>query len=113
MIVMQFLARLPRLAGFALYFLWELVLANAQVALEVVTPRHRMRPGIISVRTRTRGDFEVTLLANLISLTPGTLTLEIADDNSVLFIHGINVSTPREFRSRVSRLENRLLKVLR
>ncbi len=113
MIVWRLVTKPFRLTRFAVYFLWELVVANAEVALEVVTPRHRMRPGVIRVPIRVRGDFVVTLFANLISLTPGTLTLEVADDKSALFIHGINVSTPEGFRNRVLRLEDRFLRALR
>lgn len=102
-----------RAFGFLPFFLWELVLANAQVALEVVSPRNRMRPGIIRVPLKAERDLEIMLIANLISLTPGTLTLEVTDDRSALFVHGLHISTPDRFRARIAKMEQRLLKVMR
>lgn len=98
------------LAGF---FLFELVVASVQVAKEAATPRHHMTPAIVRVPIRSRSDLEVTLLANLITLTPGTLTLEIAADHSALFVHGLYVSDRDEFRARLAKLEDKLLAVLR
>lgn len=94
-------------------FLVQLVAANALVTWEVLTPRHYMRPGIIRVPIRSRTDLEVTLLANLISLTPGTISLEVAEDRRALFVHGLHVLSPDHFRVRIRTMEDRLLRVLR
>lgn len=102
-----------RALWFIPFFLWELLLANLQVALEVVRPRHRMEPGIIRVPLRAESDLEITLFANLISLTPGTLTLGVTDDRSGLYVHGLHVRSPDHFRGRLARLEDRLLGVMR
>lgn len=104
---------LVRAIGFAAFFLWELALANAVVAWEVATPRHYMRPGIIRVPIRSRTDLEITMLANFISLTPGTLSLEVDEDRTALFIHALHMASPDHLRFRVRRLEDRLLRVLR
>lgn len=104
---------LVRTIRFIPFFFWELILANAEVALEVATPRHRMEPGIIKVPLQARSDLEITLFANLISLTPGTLTLGVADDRGALFVHGLHVKSPDRFRARLAELERRLLRVMR
>jgi multicomponent Na+:H+ antiporter subunit E len=105
--------RLAKAVPFSVLFLWELVLANTVVAWEVLTPRNYMRPGIVAVPIRARHDHEIAMLANLISLTPGTLTLEVAEDRSVLYVHSLHLLSPDHLRSRVSRLEDRLLWMLR
>lgn len=102
-----------RTLRFIPFFLWELLLANLQVALEVVRPRHRMDPGIIRVPLNARSDLEITFFANLISLTPGTLTVGVAKDRSALYVHGLHVKNPQHFRARLARLEDRLLRVMR
>ncbi len=111
--VLRILMRLPRLVWFGLWFLWELTAANALVAWEVLTPRHHMRPGIVAVPTNTRSELETMWLANLISLTPGTLTLDVSEDQSVLYIHGLHIVTPDHLRERVQRFEQKLLKAIR
>lgn len=108
---MKVITRIVRALWFPLWFLGELMLANAVVAWDVVTPRHRMRPGVIRTPVRSRTDFEVTLLANLISLTPGTLTLETGD--GVLYVHAMFVRSPDNVRRRVRLLEDHLLRILR
>lgn len=104
---------LVRSFRFIPFFLWELLLANLQVALEVVRPRPRIEPGIIRVPLRARSDLEITFFANLISLTPGTLTLGVTKDRSALYVHGLHVRSPDDFRGRLARLEDRFLKVTR
>ncbi|HVL90660.1 MAG TPA: Na+/H+ antiporter subunit E [Actinomycetota bacterium] len=113
MIVWRVFLRIIRVIRFVGFFLWELIAANAVVAWEVVTPSTFMRPGIIAVPVRCRTEMEVTLLANLISLTPGTLTLEVSEDRSTLYVHGLHVKSPEHLRERVGLLENHLLEVLR
>jgi multicomponent Na+:H+ antiporter subunit E len=70
-------------------FLRELIKANIRLAYDILTPTHYMRPAIIAIPLDARSDFEITLLANMITLTPGTLTLHVAADRSVLYIHSV------------------------
>lgn len=108
------LRRVQRVAGLFLFFVWELVLANLRVAWDVVTPGHRMRPGVIAVPLEARTDVEITLLANMVSLTPGTLSLDVSDDRSVLYVHAMYLhDRDRLVRSIRGGFERRLLEVLR
>lgn len=109
--------RVLRRAWYALfflgYYLQELAISNLYVAYEVITPTHYQRPGIVRFPLRAKTDLEITLLANAISFTPGTLTLEVADDRSALFVHILQTESPDHARERLGRLEDRLLKVFR
>ncbi len=78
---------------FASVFLWEVLLANLDVAYRVLHPRLPIRPGIVRFRTRLRSTAARTLLANSITLTPGTLTVELLDDGC-LYVHWLNVRAP-------------------
>ena len=75
-------------------FLIELMLANVVVARTILQPRLRIRPGIIAYNTELRTRTAVAWLANLITLTPGTLTLYLDDDHRTLYIHTLNVDDP-------------------
>ncbi|HVM35722.1 MAG TPA: Na+/H+ antiporter subunit E [Actinomycetota bacterium] len=98
---------------FVAYYLRELVVSVLYVSYEVVTPSHRQRPGIVRFPIRAATDLEITLLANAISFTPGTLTLEVAEDRTALFVHILITETPDHARERLGLLEKRLLAVLR
>jgi len=72
------------------YFLYYCIRANLDVAYRVIHPDLPIRPGIVKVRTRLKTDLAKTFLANSITLTPGTLTVDIRGQD--LYVHWINVS---------------------
>lgn len=77
-------------------FLIELIKANIDVLKLVLSPKLTLRPGIFALETELKSDWEVTLLSNLITLTPGTLVIDISDDNKTLYIHAIDISEVSE-----------------
>lgn len=81
--------RLVRLVIYVPVFFWEMVKANFDVAYRVVHPRMPIRPGIVAIKTDLKSDIGKLFLANSITLTPGTLTMDV--DGEYLFIHWINV----------------------
>ncbi len=105
---------LPKVIAFIFFFLYELFKANLQVAYDVITPKFYMKPGIIKVPLDAESDLEITLLANLISLTPGTLSLDVSNDKKVLYVHGMYVSDKEKFIRGIKQgFERRLLEILR
>jgi multicomponent Na+:H+ antiporter subunit E len=108
------LFRVWRAVELVAFFIWELLLANMRVAWDVVTPTHLMQPGVIAVPLDAREDLEILILANMVSLTPGTLSLDVSDDRTVLYIHAMYLHD----RERITRaikhgFERRLLEVMR
>ena len=79
-------------------FFLEMAKANLDVAYRVITGR--IRPGIVRVKAGMKTDMGALFLANSITLTPGTLTVNIDDESNDLFIHMINV--PDGFEARES-----------
>ncbi len=73
------------------FFLWEVIKANFDVAYRVIHPKMPIKPGIVEVKTSLKTDTGKFLLANSITLTPGTLTIDVVGDR--LFIHWIYVKT--------------------
>lgn len=77
-----------------LIFLWELLISSVAVAWDVLTPRHRARPAIIEMPLDVKSDAGILLVTNLISLTPGTLSIDVSDDRTVLRIHAMFAEDP-------------------
>jgi multicomponent Na+:H+ antiporter subunit E len=95
-----YFARVTRVVRFVAYVLKEIVVANINVTRAVLlTPLDKLRPGIVGVPLDLKSDVEITMLANLITLTPGTLSLDVSDDRRTLYVHAIEVSGAAEFRS--------------
>ena len=94
---------------FVVYFLVQLVKSNFQVAWEVITPRPNMNRAIIAVPMHVATDGIVTLVGNAITLTPGTLTVDIRCDDAerppVLYVHVLHFSDIDSLRRDVLRLE--------
>lgn len=105
---------IPKLISFIFFFLWEVIKANIQVAYEVITPQNKMKPGIVALPLEAKTDTEITLLANLITLTPGTLSLDVSEDKKVLYIHAMYVQDKQEFINEIKNgFERKLLGILR
>jgi multicomponent Na+:H+ antiporter subunit E len=103
-----------RIAALALLFAYELLLSGLRVARLVLTPRMRLRPGIFAYPLRVDRNFEITLLANLITLTPGTLSVDVSADRRTLFVHAIDCSDPERTRREIADgFERRILEAFR
>lgn len=75
-------------------FLYELVVSSMQVFWDVVTPTHLARPALIEMPLDVRSDAGILLVTNLISLTPGTLSLDVSEDRRTLLIHAMFADDP-------------------
>jgi multicomponent Na+:H+ antiporter subunit E len=73
-------------------FAYELAMSAYKVARMALRRDLDLQPGIFSYETELASDAEITLLANLITLTPGTLTVDISDDRRTLYIHAVDCS---------------------
>ncbi|MGP1345214.1 MAG: Na+/H+ antiporter subunit E [Phycisphaerales bacterium] len=86
--------------AFLLWFSWELIVSNLRMAYYTIAPLSAMRPGILAIELDDDlTDAEITTLANLITLTPGTLSLDVSTDRRALFIHLMDVRDPDRSRS--------------
>lgn len=84
----------PYIAVYLLAFLWELVTANLDVAYRVLSPSMPIDPDVIVVPLRVESDLAITTIANSITLTPGTLTMDYDDDRNALYVHAIDGLDP-------------------
>ncbi|WP_031513333.1 Na+/H+ antiporter subunit E [Desulfofalx alkaliphila] len=74
-----------------LIFMYELFMSSILVIRKIITPKINIKPGIFSFKTTLESDIEVTLLALLITLTPGSVVMEISSDNKILYVHTMDM----------------------
>ncbi len=100
---------------YILIFLKELTIANYQVAKMVLAPKLKIRPGFVAIPMDADTDFEVTCLANSITLTPGTITVHLPEERHVIVVHALDVTEdPQTVRDSVkTTLEANILKFTR
>ena len=102
-------ARAWRLLPFAGVVLSDIVTANLRVARAVLSPVDRLRPGFVRVPLDLRSDVGIAVLANTISLTPGTLSADLTDDRRALLVHYLDERDPEALVADIKRRYERRL----
>ncbi len=96
------------------YFVWELVLSNLRMAWYTIMPLDRMRPGIVAVPLEDLSEVELLVLTNLITITPGTLSLDLSEDRRTLYVHAMDASDPDGVRREIKEgFERKVIDALR
>ncbi len=99
----KYVERFIRIVGLLIIFVRELVVSSFRVAFAVLKPTLDFRPSVIMVPLDLTEDAHITLLANMISLTPGTLTIDVAEDKSCLYVHAMYGGDPGELAADIKR----------
>ncbi|WP_117234667.1 Na+/H+ antiporter subunit E [Vibrio maerlii] len=102
----------PKMLNFVLFFIWDLVKSNARVAYDVLTPTHLMKPAVIAVPLDIKSDAGITVLSNLITVTPGSLALDVSTDRKVLFVHLMYFEDEQMHIAEVKKLEAMVMEIL-
>lgn len=110
----RYFVRLPRLLALLVIYVVEQFRSNIRLAYDVITPKHHMRPAIVAIPLEARTPLEITLLSNLITMTPGSLAVDVSPDGRTLYVHVVYCDDADEVRREVAgKFESRLLEVLR
>jgi multicomponent Na+:H+ antiporter subunit E len=110
----SFVVRVWRIVSLVVLFFYELLLSAVRVAILVLTPdvRAQLKPAIIAFPLTAKSDVEITLLANLITLTPGTLSVDVSEDRKYIYVHALSVENKKELiESIATGFEAKIMKV--
>ena len=107
-----YVGRAFRIGSLFLLFLRELLMSAWRVAVMVLRPQLALTPGIFAYRLKVERDFEISLLANLITLTPGTLVVDISPDGKWLYLHCMYAQDPASTLAEIDDLALRLRKAV-
>lgn len=97
----QYFKKFPKAVFFIFYVLGALLLSGLRVAITVLSPKPRMHPGVIAIPIGLKTDSAIFVMANAITLTPGTLSLTVSEDKKTLYVHGMFIEDPEAFRSEI------------
>lgn len=110
----SYLRRIRLIASLVILFFKELALSAWKVALLVTRPNMDLKPGIFAFPLTVQRDFEITLLANLITLTPGTLSVDVSEDRRFLYVHALDCADPEATKRDIaSGFEAKILEAFR
>ena len=101
---------LPRMFGFVVVVLYDIIVANVSVAIKGLGPLKSLRPGFVEFPVDLDDDFAIALLASTISLTPGTVSADVSQDRQTLLIHALDVDDPAALVAEIKQRYERPLK---
>lgn len=97
----RYFKQIPRFVDLLLFFLADVIRANFRLARIILSPRMNLRPAVVAVPFILDEENAIILLANMMTLTPGTLSLDISTDRKMLYIHTVWLDDAESFRKQV------------
>ena len=86
---------------FLIFYIYELIKSNLEVAWDVLTPQDLSEPAIVRIPLEIKSDIQIALLMNLITFTPGSLSVDLSKDKKTLYVHGMFVDDEEQFRANI------------
>ncbi|MGM8211543.1 Na+/H+ antiporter subunit E [Virgibacillus sp. W0430] len=109
-----YLHRLLSVIKLIFIFIWELVLSSAVVIKQIVSPKIDIEPGIFKYETVLKGEWEVPTLALLLTLTPGSVVMEVTPEGNAFYIHAMDINRYRgDLERSLKRFEKAIMEVTR
>ncbi len=100
-----------RIIGFIFYYLWKVIESNISIAMDILTPGFKMTPALVSVKLKSGKKGYLLAVSNLISMTPGTLSLDYMEEKNELLVHSMYCDDVGLFIRDIYRLQDRILKL--
>jgi multicomponent Na+:H+ antiporter subunit E len=98
---------------FTLFYLKEVVISNLRVARDVLSPQPNLKPGIVGVPVGDYSDRQIWVLASLLTMTPGTISIEVDETKRVLYLHTLYTEpSADELRNQIKRDYERPVRIL-
>ena len=95
-------------------FNWELLLSSYVVLKQITTPKLNITPGIFTYQTKLSGDWEITALALLLTLTPGSVVMEVSEEGDMFYIHAMDIEQSKDAVIRsIGKFEEAIMEVTR
>jgi multicomponent Na+:H+ antiporter subunit E len=94
--------------GFIMFYLYKLIQSNIYIAWDILTPRMRTNPGFIWVTVDLKSDFGLLLFSNLLSMTPGTLSIDYDQDKRKLLVHYLYNNEKRSVEDDIEAIQSRI-----
>lgn len=106
-----YVRRVPRILAFTSWFLTELVLSNVRIARLIVSPNAKLRPAVLAVPLELVRPRDIALFVNLVTLTPGSLSIDVSADRRTLWVHAAHAADVEEVRASILEMQRRVKEV--
>ncbi len=91
-----------KLLSFVLFYIKEVVISNIIVAYDVLTKKHHMTPGFVGIPVDGLTDRQLLVLSNLLTMTPGSFTIDLSQDKKILYIHAMYIDSVEQVQQEIT-----------
>lgn len=109
--MIRMLLKITLILEFILFYVIKVIQANFELSYHILLPKLRMTPGILKIPVSLTGEQSLLLLINLISMTPGTLSIDLTEDKRYIFVHALFIKDREKTINEIKRLENKIYKL--
>lgn len=109
----KYFREVPLVIEFVIFFLWEIILSNIRLTITILSTQMKLRPAVVAVPLDLKSDIGIVILSHMITLTPGTLSLDISSNRHTLYVHVYDLDDPDKFIDRIkSKFERRVREII-
>ncbi len=108
---MKLLIKFYLILDFIAFYLIKLIQSNLFMAYDILTPKKYGKPAILKVPLQVKSDAGMLLFSNLVSMTPGTLSLDISEDRKILLVHVLYFTSDEEMQKDFNAMQQKILKI--
>lgn len=109
----KYFREVPLVIEFVIFFLWEVILSNIRLTITILSPKMNLRPAVVAVPLDLKSEVGIVILSHMITLTPGTLSLDISSNQHTIYVHVYDLDDPEKFVDRIkSKFERRVREII-
>jgi multicomponent Na+:H+ antiporter subunit E len=108
---MKIIKRIYFALEFVVYYLYNLAIANFYIAWDILTPKMHMKPAFMEIPVRLETDFGLLLFSNLLSMTPGTISIDISEDKKTVQVHVLYYKTDEIMLSEFFNMQDKIKRI--
>lgn len=109
----KYFREVPLVIEFVIFFLWEVILSNIRLTITILSPKMNLRPAVVAVPLDLKSEVGIVILSHMITLTPGTLSLDISSNRHTIYVHVYDLDDPDKFVDRIkSKFERRVREII-
>ncbi|MBN2486980.1 MAG: Na+/H+ antiporter subunit E [Bacteroidales bacterium] len=110
---MKIIAKTYNILSFIFFYLLKLIESNLYIAYDILTPKMHVKPGMIEVPITIRSDFGILLFSNLLSMTPGSLSIDISVDKKQMKVHILYNNNEQKSLKEIENIQERIKKIIK
>lgn len=110
---MKIIRKIYYILDFLIYYFIQLIKSNLFIAYDILTPTNYINPGFIEVPLNIKSDLGLLLFNNLLSMTPGSLSIDISNDKKYMTVHLLYIESEQKAMQTVKKVENKIKKIVK